>query len=461
MIKILKEEISINDFVEIECDEVSDGEVIVEFIGLDGVSFKSEELIDNNILSIFIKPGMNGQSYKVRLNKNGVTSNEVILKVNKDIKNKKFSYKDKIFYVKIYDDVYENKLYLCLDDFKNAFNGTKKEFSFERLGNNKIIVNGKERRYFTTIVNNQGNAYCYCYSTDVMMMLDITIRMKNDEYNVFDEFTIDIEELKRNKYFSYLHGCIVGDVDSGKIYYQENENNVCAIASTSKLLTLLLVREKIEEKVLDYDSLIEIGEKSQREALSEDGVVYLECGKKIPLYDMLDCLMLPSSNESAIALGEAISGSEGNFARLMNEKCDELGLTNAHFYNASGLPAYNYSVMPSKLQNRMTAKEMFKLASFIVSKYPDLTNITSKKSAYIKSLDVTINNTNPLLFNMDDCYGLKTGTTNRAGCCLVSYCKYKNHRLVSVVFGAESSQERGEKSFALMKYAKEMVDKLK
>lgn len=457
MIKVLKEDININDFVEIECDEISDGEVVVEFIGLDGVSFKTKEVIENNILSIFIKPGMNGQSYKIRLKKDDIITSDVIIKINKEIRIKKFSYQDKNYSVRSYDDVYENKLYLCLNDFQKMFINTKNEFTFERIAGNKIIVNGKERRYFSTIVND----LCFCYSTDVMMMLDIKIRMANDEYNVTDGFVVDIDELKKNKYFSYLHGCIVGDIDSGEIYYQENENNVCAIASTSKLLTLLLVREKIEEKVLNYESLIEIGEKSQREALSEDGVVYLEAGKKIPLYDMLDCLMLPSSNESAIALGEAISGSEDNFARLMNEKCDELGLTNAHFYNASGLPAYNYSVMPSKLQNRMTAKEMFKLASFIVTKYPDLTNITSKKSSYIKSLDVTINNTNPLLFNMDDCYGLKTGTTNRAGCCLVSYCKYKNHRLVSVVFGAESSQERGEKSFALMKYAKEMVDKLK
>ena len=105
----------------------------------------------------------------------------------------------------------------------------------------------------------------------------------------------------------------------------------------------------------------------------------------------------------------------------------------------------------------MTALEMFKLASFIIKNNKEAIEVTSKKHAYIPSLDITLTNTNPVLFNMDECLGLKTGTTNRAGCCLVSYCKFNDRRIVSVVFGAETSQERGEKSELLMRYARQIV----
>ena len=435
-------------------DEVK-GDIVLEFKCHDGVDFNIKiNEVDKLNYSYDIPSGMANQTYSVTVNANDYISNEVVFHVEQNIKTQKFRYNDKVMDVKWYDDVYENKRYYSLTDVCKLLKGTDKEFSFNRLSLNKIFVNDKERRYYTYIVMDE----VYIFITDLMLLLNSSIEY-GVIYDIKKDLIIDMDILNTQKSFDYLHGCIVGDIDSGEIFYKKHEDYLCAIASTSKLLTLLLTLEEIKKGNISYDTLVKIPEASERESLSEDGVVYLKKNSLIPVRELLDCLMLPSSNESAIALGTLIDGSEKEFVKRMNRKCRELGLEKAIFYNASGLPYYEEYDMPGKLQNRMTALEMFKLASYIIKNNKEAIEVTSKKHAYIPSLDITLTNTNPVLFNMDECLGLKTGTTNRAGCCLVSYCKFNDRRIVSVVFGAETSQERGEKSELLMRYARQEIEK--
>ena len=190
---------------------------------------------------------------------------------------------------------------------------------------------------------------------------------------------------------------------------------------------------------------------------SGDGAVPLKAVEQITVQELLVGALLPSSNECALCLAEAIAGSEENFVRMMNQKAQELGLVQAVFYNSNGLPVYTEDSIPAKRQNSMSAEDMFRLASYLLKVYPQITDITSLEEADIESLDLEVRNTNPLLRNLPEATGLKTGTTNKAGACLVTSLTVHDgnteHDLVVIVLGAEDSIERGRVSGVLARYA--------
>ena len=139
------------------------------------------------------------------------------------------------------------------------------------------------------------------------------------------------------------------------------------------------------------------------------------------------------------------------------QKRKELGLSQAVFFNSHGLPSYSGDSISAKRQNRMSAEDMFRLAAYLLEVYPQVTGITSMKEARLASLDLEVRNSNPLLYNMPGVTGLKTGTTNKAGACLVTSLSADDgtmlHDLIVVVLGTEDSMERGRVSGLLARYA--------
>ena len=142
---------------------------------------------------------------------------------------------------------------------------------------------------------------------------------------------------------------------------------------------------------------------------------------------------------------------------MMNQKAQELGFSQTVFFNSNGLPSYTEDFIPAKRQNSMSAEDMFRLVSYLLRVYPQITDITSMEEATLESLDLEVRNTNPLLRNLPEVTGLKTGTTNRAGACLVTSLTVNDgtgaHDLVVIVLGAEDSIERGRVSGLLARYA--------
>ena len=138
------------------------------------------------------------------------------------------------------------------------------------------------------------------------------------------------------------------------------------------------------------------------------------------MQDLLFGALLPSSNECALCLAETVAGSEETFVQRMNQKALDLGLSQTFFYNCHGLPSYTEDSIPAKRQNRMSAEDMFRLVSYLLKVYPQITDITSLENATLQSLNLEVRNTNPLLHNLPEVTGLKTGTTNKAGACLVT-----------------------------------------
>ena len=141
----------------------------------------------------------------------------------------------------------------------------------------------------------------------------------------------------------------------------------------------------------------------------------------------------------------------------MNQKALELGLSQAVFFNCNGLPVYTQEPVPAKRQNRMSAEDMFRLVSYLLKVYPQITEITSLEKARLESIDFEVRNTNSLLYNVSEVTGLKTGTTNRAGACLITSLTVDDgvaeHDLVVIVLGAEDSVERTRVSELLARYA--------
>ena len=180
----------------------------------------------------------------------------------------------------------------------------------------------------------------------------------------------------------------------------------------------------------------------------------------VPFRELLEAMLIASSNECALALAEHLCGNEQNFVARMNSKAAELGLQTAKIYNCHGLPSYtDNSSIPIKRQNMMSVDDLFRLIQHILSNYPEVTQITSLKLAHMPSLnDYWTANSNPMVYNVEGVNGLKTGHTNRAGYCVAASMPLgqegDSHTVVLILTGAESAELRGQAAEILLRYAR-------
>ena len=229
---------------------------------------------------------------------------------------------------------------------------------------------------------------------------------------------------------------IVYDRNSGTILYGKNENEKRKMASTTKIMTCIVVLENS-----DLDTIVTVSSKAAGTGGSRLG---LHTNDKISVTNLLYGLMLCSGNDAAVALAEHVGGSVQGFADLMNKKALELGLSSTHF------------VTPHGLDNDDHYTTAYELA--IITNYA-LENETFRKFVGTKSISITINNysktltnTNELLGYLDGVYGVKTGFTNGANRCLVTAVKRNNMDLICIVLGADTKKNRTQDSINLIEY---------
>ena len=278
--------------------------------------------------------------------------------------------------------------------------------------------------------------------------------------NTENEFDLNNEEVLKQEFMYMTDSCLVGDVTSGTIYAESNADMAVSMASTTKLMTYLVIKDAIAAGEISDTDFITISKEAVRLSETSSGTVPMKEGQFASMEDTLKGLLICSSNECALALAEHLCGNEAAFVERMNAKAKELELSeNTRFYNSNGLPVYEDDVLNAKLQNHTTAEDMFKLAGYILEKYPEIKDITTIKKCKLVSFgNVEISSTNQLLYNLDNCVGLKTGTTDKAQSCLVSACEVTDldgstHYLVAVVYGAENYQTQGYVSMVLQKLA--------
>lgn len=395
--------------------------------------------------------------------------------------------------VKTLDYSYGSNTYLSLRDIAMLLKDTDKSFALEITGSavslnpgndytpvgvenlpwetnenpdialrrNEFKVNGQTVFYYTMIMKLPSGGYdCFMMAADLAMILDVKITVSDTgalEIYTQESFEISPVFLERAGYFYGVNSVLAGDATTGELYYRYQSDRSYPIASTSKLMTCLLAMDAVSSGQLSLDESVTVSDAAQLLSESGDGVIPLKAGDQITVRELLVGALLPSSNECALCLAEAIAGSEEAFVGMMNEKARELGLSQAVFFNSNGLPVYTEDVIPSKRQNSMSAEDMFLLVSHLLRTYPQIKDITSQERITLESLDLEVRNTNPLLYNMPEVTGLKTGTTNKAGACLVTSLTaddgFMEHDLVVVVLGSEDSIERGRVSGLLSRYA--------
>lgn len=329
------------------------------------------------------------------------------------------------------------------------------------LRRNECTVNGQIVYYYTLIMKLPSGSYdCFMMAADLAMILDVDITVPEAgslQINTGESFRVSPAALEEAGYFYGVNSVLVGDASTGEIYYQYQSGVPYPIASTSKLMTCLLTMEALSAGRIALEEQVTVSEAVSQLSESADGVVPLEAGTQITVGELLLGALLPSSNECALGLAEAVAGSEEEFVRMMNQKALDLGLSQAVFFNSNGLPAYTEDPIPVKRQNRMSAEDMFRLVSYLLKVYPQVTDITSMETAVLESQELEVRNTNPLLRNLPGVTGLKTGTTNRAGACLVTSLTVDDgaaeHDLVVIVLGTEDNVERGRVSALLARYA--------
>lgn len=396
--------------------------------------------------------------------------------------------------VKTLDYDYAYNTYFSLRDIAMVLTGTDKAFSLEitknavslergnayipvggentpweedgnpniSLRRNECKVDGQKVSYYTMIMALPSGYYdCFMMAADLAMILDVDIAVPaagSLEIRTGEPFDVSPAALEQAGYFSGVNGVLVGDATTGEVYYQYQSDTPYPIASTSKLMTCLLAMDAISAGQIAPEAYVTVSEKAQALAASSDGVIPLMAGSQITVQELLLGALLPSSNECALCLAEAIAGSEEGFVQRMNQKASEIGLSQAVFFNSNGLPFYTEDPVPAKRQNRMSAQDMFRLVSYLLRVYPQVKEITSLETAVLPSVNnLEVRNTNPLLSNLPKVTGLKTGTTNKAGACLVTSLAADDgsleHDLVVVVLGTEDSVERGRVSGLLARYA--------
>ena len=237
-------------------------------------------------------------------------------------------------------------------------------------------------------------------------------------------------------------GSILMEYSTGNILMDENSLEHAAPASMTKMMTLLLVMEKIDNGKIKLTDKVTISENASNMGGSQ---VYLQPNEIMTVDDLIKSVCIASANDSAVALAEFVGGTEEKFVKMMNEKVKELDLSNTNFANVHGLDSDNHYSCPNDMA--VIAKELLK--------HEKILEYSSIYEEYLKKNDgssIWMVNTNKLIRYYNGLDGLKTGFTKNAGYCLTATAKRNNMRLISVVMGSETSETRSKETIELLDY---------
>ena len=231
---------------------------------------------------------------------------------------------------------------------------------------------------------------------------------------------------------------VLMDYDSGMIIASKNPALVLPPASITKIMTSYIAFLELDNQTLSLEDKITVSEKAWKTGGSK---MFIEVGKKIRVSDILQGIITSSGNDASVALAEHISGDEETFSIYMNQIATNMGLKNTNYVNSTGLPSD---------QLYTSAEDVAVLSRNLIKNFPNRYKLYSKKE-YIFN-EIKQFSRNKLLYVDDSVDGIKTGFTKKAGYCLVSSAKRANRRLISVVMGAKSPDQRTAISKSLLEY---------
>nr|WP_317400316.1 D-alanyl-D-alanine carboxypeptidase family protein [uncultured Gemmiger sp.] len=233
---------------------------------------------------------------------------------------------------------------------------------------------------------------------------------------------------------------ILIDEDTGTVLYEKNADEQRPIASITKVMTLLLTFEALEAGKISLEDYVPVSEHAYSMGGSQ---IWLEPGEQMTLNDMLKAICISSANDAAVAVAEYVGGSEPAFVAMMNEKAAELGMTGTHFENACGLDTDGHV---------STARDVAIMSREMLLHHTEVKDYCMIWMDTLRDGATQLINTNKLLESYNGITGLKTGTTGKAGVCISASAVRGGLRLIAVVLGAPSSQDRFNAATALLDY---------
>jgi D-alanyl-D-alanine carboxypeptidase (penicillin-binding protein 5/6) len=233
-------------------------------------------------------------------------------------------------------------------------------------------------------------------------------------------------------------GYVLMDAQSGNIIAQKNMNQRMQPASLTKMMTLYIISENLAAGRIALNELIPISHKANAVGGSR---MFVKQGTKVPVQDLMRGIIVDSGNDACTAMAQYIGGNEATFAQMMNSTAQQLGMSNTHFVDSTGLPrAEHYS----------TPHDMALLARALILNFPQYYHFYNEK--WFTYNNIRQPNRNRLLWRGKQFDGVKTGHTAEAGYCLVASGTENGNRLVSVVMGTPTDMARADDSQALLNY---------
>lgn len=228
--------------------------------------------------------------------------------------------------------------------------------------------------------------------------------------------------------------------ETGTVMLAGNEHEKLEPASVTKVMTLLLVMEAIEDGRLSYDDTVTV---SAYAASMGGSQVFLKEGEQFSVHDMIKCVCVSSANDAAVALAEAVAGSEEEFVSRMNSRAAELGMNDTTFINCTGLPADGHVT---------SAYDIALMSRQLILNYPDIRQFTTIWMDTIRDGAFGLSNTNKLIRFYDGATGLKTGSTDAALFCISATAERDGMELIAVIMKAPTSAIRFEDAKALLNF---------
>ena len=234
------------------------------------------------------------------------------------------------------------------------------------------------------------------------------------------------------------------DVATGTVLYEKECHERLAPASVTKVMTMLLIMEALDDGRIHLDDQVTASETAAAKGGSQ---IYLKAGETMPVSDMLKSIAVSSANDCACAMAELIAGSESAFVEQMNQRAAELGMADTHFVNCTGLDDSKEAE-----RHRTSAYDIALMSRQLLKYHPDIKKYTTIWMDTVRGGTFGLSNTNKLIRFYSGATGLKTGFTSGAGYCLSATAKREGMELIAVVMGCESSQKRTADCKALLDY---------
>lgn len=231
---------------------------------------------------------------------------------------------------------------------------------------------------------------------------------------------------------------ILVDHFSGRVLAENNSEQRLEPASLTKIMTAYVVFRELKKGTLKLDTMVTVSEKAWR---TEGSRMFAQVGAQISVENLLKGMIVQSGNDASVALAEHVGGDESVFVQMMNQNAERLGMKNTHYKNSMGLPDPDHYT---------TAKDLYLLTHALIAEFPEYYQWHSIKEFVFNNIKQT--NRNKLLWQDPTVDGVKTGHTEGAGYCLVASALRDGMRLISVVLGTKSDNERAAANKALLNY---------